>query len=312
MKVALFNGLNYHYEMFGYIIYYCYKNNFELNIYTETCYENKWFQFYKELFRNYSFTINKYNLLEHTIHNYNIIFLPTDNDPFFPNDWVMDNTINKKIICINHFYQNRMPVLHNHIGTRPFMPDNYDEFSIKKWAIPCYPIIDFTEKYNIIDNDICNIVIIGGESYNVQIINRFRCNKKIILHVISRDVTEHLFHDINSNIELRIYKNLDTISMMNLLKKMNFLLTDITYNYSHVNGKTMSGAIPIAFSNLLCIIISKHSNYYYKFESALVYDIEGNDNIIIPDDNIQLELINDERNTLINMFHSHMESYLIT
>ena len=51
-KIAIFNSFPFHYEMFGYIIYYCYLNRYSLTIYTEHVNVMGWFVFYNKLFNN--------------------------------------------------------------------------------------------------------------------------------------------------------------------------------------------------------------------------------------------------------------------
>ena len=49
--IAIFSSLNYHYEMFGYIINYCKRNKHNLTIFTNTDNSLGWLEFYKIYFK---------------------------------------------------------------------------------------------------------------------------------------------------------------------------------------------------------------------------------------------------------------------
>lgn len=118
-NIAIFNSFSFHYEMFGYIIFYCYANKYNLTIYTEDKYDMGWFDFYKQLFGNKSY---QFNFIHYTNFGedikkseYDLIFLTTDDDPNFEVRWMT-----YKVICINHFYLCRRVDYFHCMGTRPF------------------------------------------------------------------------------------------------------------------------------------------------------------------------------------------------
>jgi hypothetical protein len=74
----------------------------------------------------------------------------------------------------------------------------------------------------------------------------------------------------------------------------------------------MSGSIPIAFSSLTKLIISKKNNTFYKFASVKEFDFESNDNILLEDTTEEtLKLIEEERNHLISMFHNNVNNIIL-
>jgi hypothetical protein len=254
-KIAIFNSFPFHYEMFGYIIYYCYLNNFSLTIYTEDKNDMGWFIFYNTLFNNYG---NKYEL--NFIHyknfeegniknNYDLIFLTTDDDPIFQVRWMTD-----RVICINHYYVCRRVDYFHCIGTRPFTN------SSMKWAIPCIPVFDYYSKISNYDSDFMHVAVIGGgnnnkSSYDISTINRLKSNKKIVLHIISR-LIKCEFDNIDSNIEVKKYENIETFQMYSILLRCSYILTDVdNVMNNHRVGYSMSGSIPVAFSTLSKLII---------------------------------------------------------
>jgi hypothetical protein len=163
------------------------------------------------------------------------------------------------------------------------------------------------------------VAIIGGgnfdpNSHNTKIINRLRVddiNKKIVLHLVSRLLTCDLT-SINEHIEVRKYSYLETKEMIQILMNCHYLLTDVNnVMLVHTKGHSMSGSIPLSFSCLCQLIISKQNNKYYNFTSALEFDLDTNDDIVLKDiDNNMIQLMNYERNLLIDKFRNHINEII--
>jgi len=305
MKIAIFNGLQMHYEMFGYILYYCKINNFSVTIYT-TDDSKDWKLFYNNIFPNIKW-MSDISFSEY-YDNYDYIFLTTDDD------YTFSNIINKKknVICIDHYFQIRRSEIDIffHIGTRPF------SINYRKWALPCYPIVNsVSEKIEILTNinNGVHIVLLGGDNYIETIINRITSISTITLHIIARVFDMTLLCKLDKKFNICIYENISTIEMINIIKKTKYILCDATTHNGHINGLSMSGSIPLSFSNLSKLIISNKNNEYYKFSSVITFDINSNDNIdvcntINPN---EIEQIYQERHILINDFHNCLKDICI-
>lgn len=314
-KIAIYNSYPFHYEIFGYIMFYCFINKYTLDIFTENQYNIGWFFFYKNLFNQYAkqnFFFHCYEEFEDDLvrNNFDLIFLTTDDDLTFKYEWM-----NRKVICVNHYYKCRRIDYFHCLALRPFCENKI------KWALPCIPIIDSSFKMTMVDyyKDTINVAIIGGgnfdpNSHNKTIINRLSVNdhnKKIVLHIISRLLTCDLT-SINKNIEVRKYTYLETEQMIQILMNCHYLLTDVNnVMMIHTKGHSMSGSIPLSFSCLNQLIISKQNNKYYNFMSALEFDLDTNDDIVLKDiDKNTIETINYERNLLIDIFRNHVNEII--
>ena len=312
-NIAIFNSLPCHYEMFGYIIYYCFLNNFSLTIYTEYINVMGWFMFYHKLFNNGE---NKHELKflhytnfedDNTKNRYDLIFLTTDDDPSFQVRWMTD-----RVICINHYYVCRRIDWFHCIGTRPFIQSSIN------WAIPCIPVFNSCNKLSNCENNFIQVAIIGTgyvqNPYNINLINRLVTsnNKKIVLHIITRKIYCDI-SGISTNIEVRKHESISTEHIFLILLKCNYVLTDTHYIIKdHQEGYSMSGSIPIAFSSLTKLIISKKNNTFYKFASVKEFDFESNDNILLEDTTEEtLKLIEEERNHLISTFHNNVNNIIL-
>lgn len=301
MNVAIFNGFHFHFEMFGYIIHYCRSRNFKLTIYLIKGRDEGYVEFYNTLFHNY---VIEYKMLtEFSIekHKYDIIFLTTDDDYNFDRS---DNSINNKTICIDHYYIIRSPIFLKRVATRPFNQDYY-----RNWALPTYPVLNSTIKQSSIQNDKTVIVLLGHSplNYNVNVINRLRSNKKIVIQAISRDINMDRFNGLDSSIDIVIHNNIDALTLFNILKSASYVITDLS-ECKNYTSEIMSGSVPISFSTLTPLIISKESNSYYKFKNALLFDKNSNEPILLND--IDIKLLEEERDEMINRNHELFDSFI--
>jgi hypothetical protein len=302
MHIAIFNGLPFHYEMFGYIIEFCKNNNYELSIFTNTRNNLGYLNYYKKLFNDYQFTLNDLELFNTLKYTYDLIILTTDGDPKFGKQ---DNLINDKTITIVHSNYNRSPAILKAIDIRPFTNDT----KLRDYALPVYKIFNRDYKQNKIKTDVINITILGDSivNYNTMVINRLKYhNKKIILHAISRGMTKNKFIGLNESIELNIYKNIDISEVLDILSISSYLLTNVTNVKDYVNF-FMSGAIPLAFSTLTPLIISKKTNEYYKFRNVIEFDQDNTENIVLSD--IDIESMEQERSNIIEKNNALLNSY---
>jgi len=60
----------------------------------------------------------------------------------------------------------------------------------------------------------------------------------------------------------------------------------------------MSGSIPLSFSTLTPLIISRETNAYYQFKNVIEYDKDSTENIVL--ENIDFHLIEQEREDMLN------------
>jgi len=301
-EIAIFNGFPFHYEMFGYIIYFCYSNKFNLTIYTNFLNDNGWLKYYKYIFeenKKYVFTYKNISDFEKNKYLYDLIILPTDNDYKFNDN---NYNINNKTIRIDHYYVIRRPKIEKFIATRPFL-NNY-----RKWSLPCFPIQEIPK---LLTSNIINITIVGStiSNYKVDIINRLESldNKKIRIICISRKANTNDLKGIDSKFELKICKNINTLEMIDILIESNYILTDVSIGKNYISDN-MSGIIPLSLSLLVPLIISKNTNKYYQFKNVIEFDENSNESIILK--KVNIENLIEERNVMVNTFSNYMFEYM--
>lgn len=309
MKVAIFNGFYFHLEMYGYVIEYCRIKNYELTIICgDQIAHLGWLSLYNSFFSDYQIEY-KYrgDFINSSIEEknvYDLFFLITDDDYIFCSDYP---EINRKTICIDHHYTNRRPEFLNKIATRPF-----GGIYCRDWALPCFHLMrraDTKYFYNIPELHIC---IIGGWkdcTYNISILQRIHFQGKIIIHAISKEMDKDKFKglDFNKITELRLYTQIDTFYMIEIAQSCHFILTDATNDFTYEHDR-MSGAIPLAFSLLVPLIISKKTNSYYQFKNVIEFDKYGHDDIVLR--TIDFEALEKERDELISHSFSMFDKYI--
>lgn len=282
MNIAIYNGFDFHYEMFGYIIDYCIYKNYSLDIYTNFDNNIGWIEFYEKSFPNSFKIIDKkyYNY----INDYNKIILLTDDDKCFLNEW-----INDKLICIDHLYKNRRNQIKLHIGTRFF----YERPSLD-WILPVYRLIDLNTKKKISKK---NIVFIGNNSkINLEELNKFDDFNCIL---IDRYTNFEQF-DVKENV--KTYNKLMTNEMIDILKESDYVfISNNTENHLH---RSMSASIPLALNCLCTLIIPEEMNKYYNFKSVITYK----ENIIIK--NPKYELVETDLDEMIEQRNMIFDKYV--
>lgn len=266
--------------------------NYDLTIYSNDNLGYK--DYYKLMFSN-EYEYRAVSLFDSEKQMYDYIFLLTDDDWSYKNN---DSEINKKTICIDHYYKIRNSVFENRIATRPFSNEYY-----RNWALPVYPITSFK---HISDTNEINVVLLSDDNkYTISILNRLCSSKKIILHAFARNMNLSKFQGIN--IEIRICRNIYTTDLINIISKSSFIITDVSESKNYVSDN-MSGAIPLAFSTLTPLIISKQTNSYYKFKNVIEFDKNAIDPIVLHD--VNMDNLKKERDEFIEKNHELFDSMI--
>jgi beta-1,4-mannosyl-glycoprotein beta-1,4-N-acetylglucosaminyltransferase len=307
-NVAIFNSFEFHYELFAHIINYCNKNNFKLTIFTRTTWSFGWHEYYKKQFNTYQFEYKTISDFESIKNTFDIIFVPTDDDPEIKPEWVND-----KYISLNHTCNIRRPLFNNYLWLRPY--HNYNDIENNQYAIPCYDLVAPQDKINMND-DCINIAVLGGlyKQLNYEIINRLATdegsNKKIKLYIIGRHYGEFTTESFRKDFIVSVYTNINTEQMFILLKQCDYIFTDTSKNNDHIIGKSMSGNVPLAFTTLTPLIISQDNNKMYQFKNVIEFDINSTDKIIVRKGMINIKNLVKERSELMIMFDNYVNNII--
>jgi hypothetical protein len=211
-----------------------------------------------------------------SVKQYDVVFVTTDDDFAFKREW-----IDHRCIVIEHMYAARAPGYTHRIGVRPFVD------SSKPWALPCYEIVrNPAEKMGWCAHDAqdVHVAVIGGtEKIDTRLLNRMisqQSRSRVKLHCIGRSWYPGCLRLESACVELVIHGTLSAADMIHRLKRCDYVLTDIV-NPDHINGKLMSGCIPLAFSTLTPVIIGRKNNSIYKFKSVMEIDLSSDEPIVL-------------------------------
>ena len=302
-KVAIYNGFTFHYEMMGYLIHYFLLVKSEIVIYCNLYESLEYIDLFRSLFGKDSQDYRSTSLFDAEKAQYDTIILLTDDDMSFSTE---DPKINERTIRIDHDLFIRRPEINRCIATRPFFNG-----VVRPWAIPCYPAINFNDRMSIECTDNTHIMIVNNDIYyHSTLINRLVSDKPIVIHAVSRDMDISRFSNIRDDITIQIYKNIGAFDLFKIAVNCNFIFTDVSINPDYENKK-MSGAIPISFSVLTPLIISKQTNSHYKFNNVIEFDKYEREPIMLPDSSSDFfHKLEDERADLIEDFFRIMHFYL--
>lgn len=290
LQVAIFNGFPFHYEMFGYIIYWCQQNNHELVIYTETRDNMGWLDWYNKHFNKQDYCSIKNFVKE--AHWYDIIILTTDDDYHFKDTWLPIFGMEQKIVCINHTSVNRRPSIKKQINIRNFNDNLFH-------ALPVFPIVNTIER----NNDKINILFYSGvdfvNRYDQTAVNKL-CNlPNVICHFIGRTVSRS---NLNNCF---YYQKIETNEMINIIKSCHYFFFGLN-DWSKNNTQAISGFLPLAFSCGLQVITKEITCQSYNFTSCLTYKNQIDE--ILPLTIPNCDKVFSERSVLINLFDSAIKT----
>jgi hypothetical protein len=309
--------------MFGYLIHFCKEYQYRLTIYCDFRYENGFLEYYNNLFQYPFLTfINLWGDFEQAIPQYDAIVLFTDDDLEYN---VYDPKILHKTLMIEHSIFRRRTDIPHTLSTRPFdfslleearQCSKFKEFtkpSCPIFALPTYPLYQPNQKPRPAElprqTTIC---IVGGfHEYNIDFIHRLQplpnTDPKIKLHAISRHMEWDKFDHLDKDrFELEIYKNIPIQELIEILKKVDFILTDVAKDNEYLLEKVlMSGCIPLSFSTLTPLILSKQTNQYYQFKNVIEFDKYSHSPI--PLHLIDFQQIQDEREQIVQKNNAILE-----
>jgi hypothetical protein len=279
MSVAIFNSLPFHYEVFGYIINFAKNNGFTIDIFTNFNNNLEWLDFYNTYFKNCRFI----SFTQFNPEGYKYIFVTTDDDRQFRNEWISD-----KVISINHTNEIRNKNIKKCINIAKLINSNLE------YSFPCYPYVSISEKRQ--NKQVC---IIGNGKYQYHVINKLICDEPITLNIMKR-ACEEVFDttQLKPGFIVNVKLNLPAVELLEVLKNSSYILLNATYNQAHEECRTSSGSIGLAFTTLCKIIIPKQINKTMCLQNCILYD----EHDISLNDSVDFHKINKSRDYFIKHF----------
>lgn len=261
MRVALWQGFPFHFEMIGYIVDFCLHHGIDYDVYCQSVNQCSWKAYYDNMFdTGHKIWLHTCDSVD--LSSYGVVFLLTDDDPTFTES--MRNTYGSKTVCIEHWYKQRVPGFATHIGLRysPLEP-------MRAFALPTYQAVSKEAKTFIVDNDnTIHVALLG--SCNVPtspdaLYNLFENTKGIMFHAMAREIQ----HDLSTASNIKTYANIPTTQMFDVLNQCSYVMCIGSHRH---HEEIISGSIPLAFNVGARLIIPRSWNELYQFKSCLEYD----------------------------------------
>jgi hypothetical protein len=268
MKIAVWNGFDFHYEMFGYILEYIKYTHIPMDLYVHIDMENckEWIEIYKKIF---NFKFNWIKITTHEIlSSYDLIILLTDDDETMPNEFI--NIHGKdKIICIDHHTCIRRENMLERIGTRFF----YNRPNCK-WALPCYYGINKIDKIKLLENNdkiIVSCIGMQNQPPNIQFLRDLFSNfDDIEFNILAREI-KYQYENVPN---VKIFENTNSNNIIDIVKKSHYMLCIGDSNNTDPIKLSMSASIPMSFTFGCKIIIPYTWNEFYNLKSVIEYKDE--------------------------------------
>jgi hypothetical protein len=293
--IAVYNSLPFHYELMGFVIYYCKLKNIRLYLYCLLDRSNGYIDFYKGYF-NYG----TYKSVDEFYNNKSIfdkIVLITDDDPGylkFKNDFNLFD----KTLSLECWREIRITLFKNHVATRNFKDG-------REWVLPIFKL-----DIDKINHEEMNIFIFTSSvSYNTNVLNRLKSNKKIVIHTGTRQPNVESFKNISESVKVIIYPNLNFLNALELIKYVDFGITDICNMRDHVHSN-LSGILIFLLSTLTPVLFDKDSNEYYNFKSAFTFDKNSKDNIDLDSYIYNKKILEEDRDNNIKHTHDILSNFI--
>jgi beta-1,4-mannosyl-glycoprotein beta-1,4-N-acetylglucosaminyltransferase len=157
-----------------------------------------------------------------------------------------------------------------------------------------------------LEPDCIHIAVGGGLDciLNYEAINRLYSSVPLHVHFIGRKIID-LRPKIKEDIVVHLHEKNDTQDMIELLKKCDYVMTDLLKK----NESSMSGSVPLAFSTLTTLIMSKQNNRIYGFKNVVEFELNADDRIALAKrDGSDIEQLKGERDGLVAMYDGAIES----
>lgn len=260
-EILVYNGLPHHYEMIGFILDFCNKNDIIATIVNKFI-DNSWLELYEQKYKFNSLSVLP---VDNQLNYYLFILLLTDHDMSFS-----ENLINDNVVCIDHYYLNRRPSIKYHLPITPFN-DN-----IINYTMPIFEYIDYDSKINILSKNNRPIITFLGNSTLHETISNYSIITNLNdfdVYIINRYIPRTA--DYLNLPNIHVFENISAIELSKYLLASNYIchIPNKTRNaINQCNNYALSACVHLSFSFGCKLIIPNEMNKYLKLLSPKTYN----------------------------------------
>ena len=275
IRIAIFNGLDYHYEIWGPILnWYSVTQDVSVpvDIYSVTHLSMGWFEVYAKCFP--ALTLNYLpprTYYAEKFRAYDLVFLPTMMDSFFNHSVLKRSTTTKRIIATPHRPWDKINNMRNivHLRYMPEWPDN-------KWAFPIWDLSTFDAKslisdLPIIDKSVINVYLADGGniSYNSKALNEFAKQDNVHFQVVGRRKSKAWFDDVIPADHLHRNYQVPAATLIYIMQNCDYFFYGLDDD-PLFHEQMISGHLSLALCCSTPLICEERTMTALKLESAAV------------------------------------------
>ena len=251
MKVALFNGFPFHYEMFAYVLDYCSNNSIKVDCYTNKVNDLGWFNIFERDYNIKSwYSINSFKPSE-----YDYVFLLTDDDYSYMPFWNKTT----KVIVIEHCGTRILNLpAYKILQTRQFKL-RHPPSDPMSWVVPVWNNVLYSKYANL------TVLCIGRSAprRTSELSTLFSNFSNIHFIIINRNL------NFTENIpNITTYTSINAENMIEIAAKSHYILLLPNYNTDHENI-SMSASVPLAYSVGTPLLMTKQFAKGYGFNGIV-------------------------------------------
>ncbi len=268
MKIAIYQGMPYHFEMIGYAIDYCMHQGYDFTIFSS--YDQSWMRLYGLLFGS-SLDWKQTWQFDHT--PYDVIIMLTSDDKGYPQG------LGYKTIIIDHVDMCQVHKSETRIRTRANVHG-------RPWALPCFNV--FPAERNTLE---VGMVGLSNQLSESELRKIFRNFDDIVFHIVSYKIM-HTYAAPN----VHTYENLSADSMFSILSRCSYMITPMASERHKL--ELLSGANALAYTLSSRLIMPASIKHHMGLKTAWPLE-DLIDFTLSPLTHEDVEEITAERDTLI-------------
>jgi len=284
-KILVYSGVPFHYDVIGFILEFSKKYKIEVDLVLKYP-DYLWIDFFKA-----QYIFNVFESLPCNINHYLFVMLLTDNDESFP-----DNLINGNIVCIDHYYKNRRPLIKHHIPIAPFGEN------INSYALPVFEYINYHDKVKLLTQKRRPVISFVGTTTSIEDIDSLSIIDNISdfdIYIIDKYIPNK--HSLNLP-NTFFFEGIPAKKMFELLSESTYMcyIPNLTLLNAHLqkNCQIVTSSIFTSFTTGCKLILPKEMNKFLKLNSIIEYS--STDKLILDKTPSLIETFN-EREKLINI-----------
>ncbi len=296
-----YNSFWFHYEVIGFILEYANSNNLHIDLVQEVP-NDGWDELYHSKFNYTSLT----TIPEADVYSkYQMVFLLTDDDAGFP-----DKLVDNRTVCLDHYYENRRPVIQHHIPIKPF-PNKHNGINWAPYVIPAWRFVSLQQKLKLLEDTVQTgsrkpVIAFLGNGHPKDphlMVSAFSNAADFEIRIIAHKIPRAPWHNVEKTHGLTVsfHQSVSALEMFQLLSTSHYVAFINHHDDKHGEGKSLTSSIPNGFTAGCKLVLPVGMNKFLGLRSAVL--LEEGKPVFLPNtvEDMDLPYVFQEREKLIEM-----------